>query len=306
MANNWYLMKDLKCEIKGSSEGLTIIISSLPLISSRRNPLVRRLRALSSKEGREKYSLLLLEGTHLLDEALRSAYLPSEIVATSSWLKEHSKILQSIPNKIPLQEVTDSVLKAALTTKSPDGVAALYPLNSLPKPNKQANFVLALDRLQDPGNLGTLFRTALAAEIEVVWLALGADPLSQKALRASAGAVLHLPYERSGSSEIAAIELLVEKLQLAATQGHQIVGTFVPGKTASASILPYWEIDWTKPTVLVLGHEGSGLHPMVKSCCTHSITLPHSPLVESLNVASAAVPLLLERRRAKMSIEMNK
>jgi len=277
----------------------------LPLISSRRNPLVRRLRALATREGRERSSLLLLEGTHLLEEALRTSYLPSEIVATSSWLKDHAGLLELIPKEIPLHQVTISVLEAALTTKNPDGVAALFPLNALPKPYKEADFVLALDRLQDPGNLGTIFRTALAAEVQVAWLALGADPLSQKVLRASAGAVLRLPFERFGRSEEEAIQKLAENLELAAIRGYQVVGTFAPEPFSSNSIFPYWELDWTKPTVLVLGNEGSGLHPLIKPCCTHSITLPHSSAVESLNVASAAVPLLLERRRAKMSSEIH-
>ena len=140
----------------------------------------------------------------------------------------------------------------------------------------------------------------------MLWIALGADPLSQKVLRASSGAMLHLPFERFGGSEKEAIEELVQKLEKAALDGHQILGTFVPGSSTKDLIVPYWEIDWTKPTVLVLGNEGSGLHSSVKACCTHRITLPHSPLVESLNVASAAVPLLLERRRAKMSIEIQK
>ena len=100
--------------------------------------------------------------------------------------------MKSVPNKIAITEVTHKVLEAALTTKTPDGVAALLPLKALPSPNDFADFVLALDRIQDPGNLGTLFRTALAAEVEVVWLALGADPLGQKVLRSSAGAVLNL------------------------------------------------------------------------------------------------------------------
>ncbi|WP_320667130.1 RNA methyltransferase [Prochlorococcus sp. MIT 1307] len=277
----------------------------MPLISSRRNPLVRRLKALASKEGREKFSLLLLEGTHLLEEALKTSFFPGEIIATSSWLKDHLELLKLIPKNVLFHEVTRSVLEAALTTKNPDGVAALFPLEAIPKPPKDLDFVLALDRLQDPGNLGTLFRTALAAEVQVIWLALGADPLSQKVLRASAGATLHLPYERSGGEEKVAIKEFVEKLEFAVMRGYQVVGSFVPGGSLSDSTCPYWELDWTKPTVLVLGNEGSGLHPLIKSCCTHSITLPHSSLVESLNVASAAVPLLLERRRAKMSCEIH-
>ena len=298
-------MMDSKCVSKKRFEALIISSSASPLISSRRNPLVRRLRSLSTKEGREKHSLLLLEGTHLLEEALRTSVLPVEIVATRPWLDKHLGILKSVPNKIAITEVTHKVLEAALTTKTPDGVAALLPLKALPSPNDFADFVLALDRLQDPGNLGTLFRTALAAEVEVLWLALGADPLSQKSMRASSGAVLHLPYQRIGISEHDAIEGLADKLEIAISRGHQVLGTFRPEAIKKDLILPYWDIDWTKPTVLVLGNEGSGLHPRIKACCTHRITLPHSSLVDSLNVASAAVPLLLERRRAKMSSEQN-
>ena len=65
--------------------------------------------------------------------------------------------------------------------------------------------------------------------------------------------------------------------------------------------MAYWELDWTRPTALVLGTEGAGLHPRLQACCSHAVTLPHSDRVESLNVAAAAVPLLLERRRATMT-----
>ena len=74
--------------------------------------------------------------------------------------------------------------------------------------------------------------------------------------------------------------------------------------SAANAALPYWELDWREPTVLVLGNEGSGLHPCLQACCTHYVTLPHSAAVESLNVAAAASPLLLERRRATMSSSM--
>ena len=97
---------------------------------------------------------------------------------------------------------------------------------------------------------------------------------------------------------------MAKKLEKAALDGKQVVASFAPGKRSSLTIVPYWEIDWTKPTVLVLGNEGSGLHPRIKACCTKGITLPHSSKVDSLNVASAAVPLLLERRRAKMTDHM--
>ncbi len=267
---------------------------------------MRRLRVLSSREGREEFSLLLLEGTHLLVEALKTSHVPNEVVLTSQWMKNNPEIFSAIPEQTQLREVTDSVLQAALTTTHPDGVATLFPLEGLPKASSNVDFVLALDRLQDPGNIGTLFRTALAGSVDELWLALGADPLCQKALRASAGAVLGLPFERMGACEDLALKALADRLDLAVKDGFQVVATVAQSRIESGCPSPYWELDWLKPTVLVLGNEGSGIHPIIKGCCTHCITLPHSEDVESLNVASAAVPMLLERQRVKMTFEIQK
>ena len=246
--------------------------------------------------------MLLLEGTHLLQEALDTEYMPQEIVATSSWLEKHTEILKLINPDTLFYEVTESVLEAALTTVNPDGVAALFPISALPLSPPKPSFVLALDRIQDPGNLGSLFRTALAAEVENIWIASGADPLNQKVLRSSVGAVLKMPFLRWGSNEEQGIELLKNKLSNAIEQGFQIIATSVQRKRSLKPLTPYWDVDWSKPTVLVLGNEASGLHHDIQSCCTSIVTLPHSSLVESLNVAAAAVPLLLERRRAKMTM----
>ncbi len=263
------------------------------------------MKLLATREGREEMGMCLLEGTHLLEEAVKVNRLPNEIVATSSWLADHTQLLESIPKKILIHEVTYAVLKAAITTVNPDGVAAFLCLKGLPKPGIDVDFVLALDRLQDPGNLGTLLRTALAADVDVVWLASGVDPLNQKALRASAGAILRLPYERFGASEDQAVKMMIEKLEIAADEGHQVVATLLPTDISDRPVLPYWELDWTQPTVLILGNEGSGIHPALLACCTHGITLPHSTSVESLNVASVAVPLLMERRRSTMTSEIH-
>jgi len=270
------------------------------IISSRRNPLVKRLRLISKKSGRDEYGMLLLEGTHLLQEALTTKYIPKEIVATSSWLQKYPDILLSIQSKVQIHEVTKPVLEAALTTVNPDGVASLFPISGLPTLPETPSFVLALDRVQDPGNIGSLFRTALAAGIDTIWLASGADPLNQKVIRASVGAVLKMPYERFGSNEKQSIELIEKKINQFRQKGFQIIATSSIGRKSDYPLRPYWEMDWSKPTVLVLGNEGSGLHPDIENCCTAFATLPHSDSVESLNVAAAAVPILLERRRSKM------
>ncbi|AII44026.1 hypothetical protein KR100_11740 [Synechococcus sp. KORDI-100] len=273
-----------------------------PVITSRRNPLVRRLRALTRREGRDLEQILLLEGTHLLEEALQTEPPKLSLIATEPWIERHPALLSRLPNGTSIQPVSQEVLSAALSTVSPDGVASLLPLSQLPAAPSEPNFLLVLDRLQDPGNLGTLLRTALAAEVETVWLGSGADPLSPKALRSSAGALLHLPHTRLGPDEDRALNQLEANLQQLRERGLQVVATLVPEAGDAQRAIPYWELDWERPTALVLGNEGQGLHQRLRACCTHSVTLPHSERVESLNVAAAAVPLLLERRRARMTV----
>ena len=271
------------------------------LISSRRNPLVRRLRSLATRAGRESEGLVLLEGTHLLQELQRLGVQPKELIATETWMQRHAQLLKGLGLQRPVCRVTDEVLRAALTTVTPDGVASLCSLTSFPAPSPAASFQLLLDRIQDPGNLGTLLRTALAADVDAVWLGGGADPLSPKVLRASAGPLFQLPHQRFGPDAEQALGQMEDKLRDLACQQVQVVATLVPDAAGPLQASPYWELDWTKPTALVLGTEGAGLHPRLQACCTHAVTLPHSPRVESLNVAAAAVPLLLERRRATMA-----
>ena len=281
--------------------------SAVDLITSRRNPLVRRLRSLATSSGRQQDGHLLLEGTHQLQELLS---LPQrlttsiKVIATPAWLDSHTDLMDRMGGHIELQPMADQALKAALSTVNPDGVACLWPIDQLPLSAEAPSFVLALDRVQDPGNVGTLLRTALAADVEEVWLAAGADPLAPKVVRSAVGAVLRLPLRRLGPTDAVGVEQLTDKLRFARDRGLQVVATLVPDSAAGMPVIPYWQLDWCRPTVLVLGNEAAGLHPSLQACCSHGVTLPHSGQVESLNVASAAVPLLLERRRATMTASM--
>ena len=258
----------------------------MELITSRRNPLVGRLRALHQGRGRREQGLLLLEGTHQLQELLRLGMRPEQLLATPAWIERHGALLAACPQ--PPQPVGEAVLAAVATTEHPDGVVATLAAAALPQASGRAGFVLALDQLQDPGNLGTLLRTALAAGVEEVWLGGGADPFQPKVLRASAGAALALPLRRGPDRSA-----LLPWLRQAAERGQQVVATLVDGQQAQ----PYWQLDWTRPTVLLLGNEGAGLDPELAELASHRVTIPHSSAVESLNVAVAAAPLLLERWR---------
>ena len=264
-------------------------------ITSRRNPLVGRLRALHQARGRRDQDRLLLEGTHLLQEVLRLGLSPALLVATPAWMERHPELLQACKAIERIIPVAPSVLEAIATTEHPDGVVLTLPPPALP-PGGPAEFLLVLDRLQDPGNLGTLLRTALAAGIDQVWLQGGADPFQPKVLRASAGASLALPCRRFDDPT-----QLHQALQDARSAGLQLVATVVPDLQAADPAQPYWTLDWGQPTALMLGNEGAGLDPALQQLASTRVTIPHDSSVESLNVAVAAAPLLLERWRQQCS-----
>jgi TrmH family RNA methyltransferase len=259
-------------------------------ITSRRNPWVKRLRELHHGPGRLEQQRLLLEGTHLIEEALRLGLAPDGLLATTPWLDRHQDLVAALPASTAWRQASAEVLEAVATTRHPDGVIASLPW-ALPGPLPPAEtpaFALLLDNVQDPGNLGTLLRTALAAGVEQIWLVEGADPWQPKVLRASSGASLALVIARFSAAQG------VERIRSAQSAGLAVVGTVARGGD------PYWRHDWRGPTLVMLGNEGSGLSAELLARADRLLSLPHSAAVESLNVAVAAAPLLLERERQRL------
>jgi TrmH family RNA methyltransferase len=151
-------------------------------------------------------------------------------------------------------------------------------------PGWSSGLWLALDRLQDPGNLGTILRTSLASGVGGLWLGGGADPWQPKVLRASAGASLQLPLRRQ--------EELASVVQAAVAVGWQVLAAVREGGE------PYWAVDWRPASLLLLGNEGAGLAPELLALPeVRRVSIPHDERVESLNVAVAGGVLLLERWR---------
>ena len=230
---------------------------------------------------------------------MKSGNSPCKILVTEKWLKKNQYLSTQFDQSL-INLVSEEVLASVITTVNPDGIAALVEISSIPNYqfNSKNDFVLVLDRIQDPGNMGNLFRTALAAGVNAIFLAGGAHPLSQKVLRASTGAVFHLPFQRYEGTEEEIIHSLLNSLSELSNLGFKIFSTSSYSKNSKKTSKPYWEIDWTKSTVLILGNEGQGIHKKIQEAFNETITIPHSELVESLNVACVAVPLLLERKRA--------
>jgi len=119
-------------------------------------------------------------------------------------------------------------LASAISTINPDGIAALVEISAILNYqfNIKDDFVLVLDRIQDPGNMGNLFRTALAAGVDAIFLAGGAHPLGQKVLRASSGAVFHLPFLRFDGNEEEILNSLLKSLSELSNVGFNIFSTY--------------------------------------------------------------------------------
>ena len=192
---------------------------------------------------------------------LKSGKNPSKILVTEKWLRKNQNLSKKFHQSL-INIVSEEVLASAISTINPDGIAALVEISEIPNYqfNRKDDFVLVLDRIQDPGNMGNLFRTALAAGVDRILLAGGANPLGQKVLRASCGAVFHLPFQRFEGTEKEIINSLLKYLYKLSNNGFKIFSTGSNNKRSKESQRPYWEIDWEERIVIILGNEGKGIN----------------------------------------------
>jgi RNA methyltransferase, TrmH family len=254
-----------------------------PILTSTQNPLVKQMRRLHNAKERQQEQLFLLEGTHLIQEADATSYPLQTLCATPDWQAAHPQLWQNSTAE-RLELVTAKVLAAMATTVNPDGVIAIAPRLRLQPPLMPGNLVLAIDRLQDPGNLGTMIRTAAAAGVDGLWLSGDSVALDHpKVLRASAGQWFRLAMATSNN-----LLTVVENYQ---QQGVQVIAT---GMTAT---IDYWQVDFTQPTLVLLGNEGGGLSPALLAQADQIVRVPMQPGVESLNVSVTAALLLYEAQR---------
>lgn len=258
------------------------------MLTSVRNPLVKQLRRLHQAKGRQEDQCFLLEGTHLLESALAVQCFPLLLCHTEKWQERYPNLWEiACYHAQRVELVSPEVLAAIATTLHPDGVVAALPRTAIPSPCiETCHLGLVVETLQDPGNLGTLIRTSVAVGAGGLWLSPNSVDLDHpKVLRASAGAWFHLPMAASSD-----LETILHQGRMA---GRQIIATRVDAP------LTYWQVDLTRPTVLLFGNEGAGLSDRLTDCADVAVTIPLEPGVESLNVAIAAALILYEARRQR-------
>jgi RNA methyltransferase, TrmH family len=286
--------------------------ATAPAITSRDNRWLKEFR-LALRGGLPTESGFVgVEGVRLVEEALRSG-CPIEAVLFSETGERHHERLAPLIDRpeiaIPILRTTDRLFEGVADTEHPQGVAALVKPRAatfddlLRTPETACSpLLVVLAGVQDPGNVGTILRTASAfGATGAVTAASGqsgtASPFSPKALRASAGAALHLPILPGMSLPILLTQLRVATVRtLASTVGAQHAA---PKLGEIASPLAPWEVDWCEPVALLVGNEGAGLPEEVERSADARIRIPMSSGVESLNAAAAAAVLFYEAARQR-------
>lgn len=262
-------------------------------ISSRQNPIVRLYRELAASPPANG-SRLLLDGAHLVQEALDAGARLEQVAVTARHLDDDSEIA-ALANTltrdgVEVLSVTDPVMSALSPVRSPSGIVAIAARKPTPVTgicqHPSALIVAAVD-VQDPGNLGALLRAAEAGGATgAIVSGASASPFAWKAVRGSMGSILRLPV---------AVDLTPSALVACARKfGLRSVASVArDGQPPDA-------IDWSRPTVVFVGGEGPGLGDEVVAACDARVTIPMQAPVESLNVAVSAALLVYEARRQRV------
>ncbi|MBE3576551.1 MAG: RNA methyltransferase [Limnochordales bacterium] len=270
------------------------------VITSRANPLVRKVRRLRQGQGREP-GLLLLDSPHLVEEALVAGIPLPVILFTPAFsmrpagrelLERCRQAAESGGLAQELRAVSPEIMRELVTTETPAGVVAVARWDqdeagrerfwSTVKEHSadEPPFLVVADAIQDPGNLGTIFRTAAAAGAQGVVVTPGTvAPTNLKVLRASAGALFRLPWVKLRPEELeSALQRLDIPLYVAESHGE----------------LVYDEVDWTGPVAVAAGNEGQGPSEALRRMARATVAIPLANQVESLNAAVAAAILMYE------------
>jgi RNA methyltransferase, TrmH family len=253
------------------------------MITSTHNPRIQWVRKLQEQPSfRQSEGLFVIEGVRLVEEALRAGWQPSLVLYTPDLSQRGLEIIRSLSSSSE-EEVSPAVMKSASDTQTPQGLLAVVAQRLLPLPT-ELDFVLVLDAVRDPGNLGTILRTAVAAGVQGVILTPGCvDPFSPKVLRSAMGAHFRLPLLVLDWIEIEAL--------LKSGETRSEVKIYLSDAEGS---LPYTRADFHSPALLIIGGEAEGAGAEAQRLAERRIHIPMAPGVESLNAAVAAAILMFE------------
>ena len=251
-----------------------------------------------------------VEGPRLVEEALRSGCSIGAVIFSESGERHRTRLAPYLVESeiaFPVLRTTDRLFDGIADTETPQGVAALVQPRKASfddivrlSSSGAAPLLAVLVGVQDPGNVGTILRTAAAfGATAAVTAASGqsgtASPFSPKALRASAGAALHLPI-------LPGMALSIVLAQLRVAGVRTLASTLREPADGDQPYLAPWEVDWCEPVALLIGNEGAGLPEEVERSADARLRIPMVTGIESLNAAAAAAVLFYEAARQRNSL----
>ncbi len=251
------------------------------MITSTRNPHIQWVRKLQERPAeRREAGMFLVEGVRLAEEALAASWGPRMVLFSDELSERGQALLEGFAAQgAEVVQVSAAVLQACSAAQHAQGILAVLPIHLLPLPD-ELDFIFIPDGMRDPGNLGSMLRTASAAGVQAVLLMEGSvDPWSPKVVRAAMGAHFRLPLLSLTWQEI---ESLLSKrgIQLYLASAH--------------SGIPYLQADFCKPLGVLIGGEAEGASPAGRALAQQEVRIPMPGGGESLNAAAAAAILLFE------------
>lgn len=258
------------------------------ILSSLKNQQVKDWRALNkSREERNRQGIFLAEGEHMAIEALKTGKARALLVCDTLTMRYAHALSEAQNQGIQTYFLPETVMNVLSDAKTPQGVIAVCKLPTTEILKSLENEILvALDDVQDPGNVGTILRTLDAVGFSGLIVTRGsADPFSPKALRASMGAVFRIPIYIS--------ESLSDTLTGLRSEGCEIMAGALNGEPF------YSRGSDARKICVVIGNEGAGISPSVLACATKRVTLPMRGGAESLNAAVACAIILYDLIRTR-------
>lgn len=253
------------------------------IITSPQNQFVQEVRALLNQpKARRKLQAFVAEGARLVEDGLRSGARARYVLVRAAHAPRVESALSPRPDNLPILYVEDRLFDSLADTVTSQGVLGVFDLPEWQLPDA-LNFALILDQLRDPGNLGSILRSAEAAGAQAALLSPGTtDAFAPKVVRAGMGAHFRLP-----------ILHLDWELMAVVLAGLNVYHADMDGE------LSCWEADFRAPCALLIGGEAEGISPAATKLVTRSVRIPMAGGNESLNAAVSAGILLFEALRQR-------
>jgi TrmH family RNA methyltransferase len=262
------------------------LLDNSSIITSTTNDSVKYVRSLHRRRTRYQERAFIAEGVRAVEEGIKAGIQPAFLFHTPALLdlaRARSILSQAEERGGMIKAVSEPVMAIMADTVTPPGILAVFPMpvHAIPNP---LTWALVVDGLRDPGNMGTILRSALAAGVELLITTVGTvDVYSPKVVRAAMGA--HFRLNLGVAQTWRAIEDALQGMRLLVAK---------PREGA-----PYWAVDWRQPTALLIGGEAEGAGAKAEKLATGFVTIPMHEEVESLNAAVAASILLFEAARQR-------